>query len=58
MFEGTEIDLLRKVVQVLEDMSVPYVVGGSVALTVWANPRMTHDADIVVEIPQEPEEAL
>jgi hypothetical protein len=45
-------ELLAQVVSVLEDMHVPYMVGGSVALSVWATPRMTHDLDIVVDLPE------
>jgi hypothetical protein len=53
MFDSVEVDLLEKVIQTLESMKVPYMIGGSVALAVWANPRMTHDVDIVVEMPAE-----
>ncbi len=46
-------DLLQIVLQILEEMGIPYLVGGGVALTVWATPRMTHDIDIVVDMPGE-----
>ncbi|HMA34746.1 MAG TPA: hypothetical protein VKY74_09745 [Chloroflexia bacterium] len=46
-----EADLLHTVTTVLEQMGVPYMIGGSVALGVWAVPRMTHDIDIVVDLP-------
>jgi hypothetical protein len=42
---------VSQVVAVLEDMHVPYMIGGSVALSVWAIPRMTHDLDLVVDLP-------
>jgi hypothetical protein len=45
-------ELVAQVVSVLEDMHVPYLIGGSVALSVWATPRMTHDLDIVVDLPE------
>lgn len=45
--------LLAQVVRVLEEMGVPYMIGGSVALSVWAVPRTTHDIDVVVELPGE-----
>lgn len=32
---------------------MPYMVGGSTALSVWASPRTTHDVDIVVDMPQD-----
>jgi hypothetical protein len=46
-----EAALLRQVVDALERIAVPYMIGGSVALGVWATPRMTHDLDIVVDVP-------
>ena len=49
----SELDVLTHVVTVLEAMHVPYMVGGSTALAVWASPRTTHDVDIVVDIPEE-----
>ncbi|MEP6774406.1 MAG: hypothetical protein ABJA50_02325, partial [Chloroflexota bacterium] len=45
-------ELVAQVVSVLEDMHVPYMIGGSVALSVWAASRMTHDIDIVVDLPE------
>jgi hypothetical protein len=46
-------DLLAQVIGTLEDMGVPYMIGGSVALAVWAIPRTTHDLDIVVDVPED-----
>jgi len=48
-----EADLLSLVVAALEALGVPYMVGGSVALAVWAQPRLTHDLDLVVDLPTE-----
>jgi hypothetical protein len=45
-------ELVAQVVSVLESMRVPYMIGGSVALSVWATPRMTHDLDMVVDLPE------
>lgn len=53
MRDESEVDLLEHVIQVLDIMTVPYMIGGGVALTVWATPRMTHDIDIVVDLPVE-----
>ena len=44
-------EVLSDVVGVLNAMHIPYMVGGSVALGVWASPRTTHDLDIVVDLP-------
>lgn len=46
-------DLLRQVIGTLEEMGVPYMIGGSIALAVWAVPRTTHDLDIVVDVPED-----
>ena len=48
-----EADLLGQVVAALEAMAVPYMIGGSVALAVWAQPRLTHALDFVVDLPTE-----
>jgi len=49
---GAEADLIRELVSVLESMHVPYLIGGSVALAAWATPRITHDVDVVVDLPE------
>src|SRR5215217_1614086 len=46
-------ELLAHLTAVLEEMGVPYMIGGSVALGVWASPRQTHDLDIVLDLPLE-----
>ncbi len=48
-----EINLIRKVIGVLESMDIPYMVGGGVALSAWATPSTTHDLDVVVHLPAE-----
>lgn len=39
-----------KVVLVLDELSVPYVIGGSVAGIVHGTPRTTFDADLIVDL--------
>jgi hypothetical protein len=46
----TERDALFQVLDILDALQVPYMVVGSFASTFWGRPRMTHDADLVVEI--------
>jgi len=46
-------NLLHWVVHTLEELQVPYVLAGSVALSTWAMPRATHDIDIIVSLPVE-----
>ena len=47
-----EAQLIGQVVGVLEGMAIPYMIGGSVALSVWATPRLTHDLDLVIDLPE------
>jgi hypothetical protein len=46
----TERDALFQALDALEALQIPYMVVGSFASTFWGRPRMTHDADLVVEI--------
>jgi len=48
-----ERDALFRVFDALEALEIPYMVVGSFASTFWGRPRTTHDADLVVEIPQD-----
>ena len=47
---SAETDVLEDAVGRLEKAEVPYMVTGSVALSYYAQPRMTRDVDIVVEL--------
>ncbi len=48
---SSETDIvLRKVAALLEDLGVPYFVGGSVASSAWGTPRFTQDIDIVARM--------
>lgn len=42
--------LLVSVVKILEDINIPYIVSGGMAVFVWGRPRFTADVDIVVEL--------
>ena len=42
--------VLHLVVTILERLGIPYMVGGSVAGSIYGIPRMTHDADLVVDL--------
>jgi hypothetical protein len=42
-------DALRRVIDLLERLGVPYMLTGSVATSYHGRPRATHDADIVVD---------
>ena len=47
------IDLFFRVIEKLESKNIPYMVVGSVASMVYGEPRMTHDMDMVLDIPPE-----
>ncbi len=44
-----QFEFLRSIVHRLEAAGIPYMLTGSLALAVWARPRMTRDVDIVIE---------
>ena len=43
-------ELLKRVVQTLEDLKVEYMVTGSVTSGIQGEPRLTHDIDLVVDL--------
>lgn len=44
-------ELLRRVVETLESLELPYLVTGSVATIFFGEPRFTNDIDVVVDLP-------
>ncbi len=42
--------LLIKIVEVLENLKIPYLITGGIALLIWGRPRFTADIDIVVKL--------
>lgn len=49
MREHQDLDVLAQVVAILEQLKVPYAVGGSMASSSYGRVRFTQDADITVE---------
>ena len=45
--------LLVRVAQILDELDIPYIVTGGIAVFVWGRPRFTDDIDIVVELKTE-----
>jgi hypothetical protein len=43
-------ELLQKVIGVFENLSIPYLVTGSVASMAYGEPRLTNDIDVVADI--------
>lgn len=43
---------LLDVVALLDDLQLPYAIGGSVASSVFGEPRASADADLIVELPE------
>ncbi len=49
-FSTHEIEVLLNIVEKLEHLNIPYMLTGSLAMNYYAEPRMTRDIDLVVEI--------
>jgi hypothetical protein len=49
----TPLELALDIAQALDEHSVPYALGGALALSYWAVPRATADVDINVFLPDE-----
>jgi hypothetical protein len=43
-------ELLKKVAEILDELNIPYIVTGGIAVTVWGRPRFTADIDVVIEL--------
>lgn len=43
-------DLLVKITKILDELEIPYIITGGMAVSVWGRPRFTADVDIVVEL--------
>lgn len=43
-------EALRRVIKFLEEYKIPYMVIGGLAVSIWGEPRLTHDADFKVSI--------
>jgi len=46
----TELDILRDVSEALESAGIAFMVTGSVAMNYYAQPRMTRDIDVVMDL--------
>jgi len=53
-----QVDLLRRVVEVLEEQGLEYFLVGSLASAVYGQPRLTHDIDVVVSLAADQVERL
>jgi len=49
----TELDILRDVAGTFERLGIEYMLTGSLAMSYYAQPRMTRDIDVVVEMRME-----
>ena len=43
------LELLEEVCNKLEEINIPYMLSGSLAMNVYTVPRMTRDIDIVIK---------
>jgi hypothetical protein len=48
-----DIDVLKEVSQILDDLGIPYMLTGSLAMNYYSEPRMTRDIDIVISLRDE-----
>lgn len=46
-------ELLRRLVTILEGLELPYLLTGSIATTLYGEPRFTNDIDVVVDLAAE-----
>ncbi len=46
----TELDILKDVIEKLDSLNIYYMLTGSLAMMYYAQPRMTRDIDIVIEL--------
>lgn len=44
------VSLLKLVVNKLENLKIPYILTGGLAVSFWGLPRTTHDIDIIIEL--------
>lgn len=42
--------LLVKIAKILDELEIPYIITGGMAVSVWGRPRFTADIDIIVEL--------
>jgi len=45
-----QVDLLRRLIEVLERLDIRYMVVGSLASTAYGEPRMTQDIDVILDL--------
>ncbi len=55
---ATPAEVLRRVVQVLDELGVHYAIGGSFARSAYGEARSTRDVDLVVELRLDHVEAI
>lgn len=53
-----EIDLIKEVVRRLNGAGIGYMITGSMAMAVYAAPRMTRDVDIVIQVSDEDADSM
>lgn len=54
----TELDVLRDITQRLEGAQIAFMLTGSMAMNYYAQPRMTRDIDLVIELDGEQVESI
>lgn len=44
---------LKKIAKILQNLQIPYLVTGGVAVVIWGRPRYTADIDLIIELRKE-----
>lgn len=47
------IELFKRIISALDQLQIPYMLSGSIALNIYATPRMTRDIDIVIHLQEQ-----
>ncbi|MDZ4878393.1 MAG: hypothetical protein CLLPBCKN_007828 [Chroococcidiopsis cubana SAG 39.79] len=50
LVDAESIQLALRMAEILDTLAIPYLIGGSVASSIWGEPRATLDVDIVADI--------
>lgn len=53
LIDSDEIRVLKILVRKLDSIDIPYMISGSIAANFYAQPRMTRDIDLVIELSEE-----
>lgn len=50
----TEEEVLKRILNLFDALNIPYALTGGLAVSFYGHPRSTHDFDLIIQIPGEP----